>query len=148
MSPSPGIAVLVPSNILAGRLKLEGNLDPLCRKGRNLKKDASDLDTSIQTRWDEITALESSPDINRRSLAGDPGHLDRIALEEIALQRCRDNCPDKKPEPEREPILAWPPKDVKKYAAPVGVTATVLVVVGAVALAPETGGLSLAALIF
>jgi RHS repeat-associated protein len=65
----PPIAVLVPSTVLPGRQKLEGNLDPLCQKGRNIPADTYMLETSISTRDDEIHWYANHPDPNMRSLA-------------------------------------------------------------------------------
>jgi RHS repeat-associated protein len=101
LSSSSPIAVLVPSLILPGRFKLEGNLDPLCQKGRNIGSDAQKLVQSIGTRQGEIQWYANHPDPNMKALAGDPGHLQRIENELEALARCRGNDPDCEPQPER-----------------------------------------------
>jgi hypothetical protein len=139
---APGLAaVLVPSTVLPGRQKLEGNLDPLCRKGRNLAVDAAHLTTSIATREDELLFYAEHPDPNMRALAGDPGHLQRIENEFDALQRCKDNDPKCEPEPHDVPVPfrvpdAWKRQPMAAPNAAAGVTVvTVLVFIGLVILA-------------
>ena len=126
--PSGPAAVMVPSLLLPGRRKLEGNLDPLCRKGRNLAVDAANLLESVVTREGEIQFYANHPDPNMRALAGDPGHLARIENELETLERCRDNDPkcDRKPDEKPFPFpvpLAWEP-DPNAKRVPVGATST------------------------
>lgn len=84
---------------------------------------------------------------SKRALAGDPGHWMRIDNEEFALQRCKDSCPDKDPKPEPVPVNFEVPKTWwERYRTPVLVVGGVAIVAGAIALAPVTGGGSLAAL--
>jgi len=108
---TPPIAILVPSLVVPG-LKLEGNLNPLCQKGRNLAADGAMLEESIGTRIDEVVFYSTHPDPNMRALAGDPGHLQRIENEAEALERCKQNEPEceKKKEEENEPEFSPPPE--------------------------------------
>ena len=140
--PSAPVAILLPSSRLPGRLKLEGNLNPLCQKGRNLKADAAMLEESLATRFAEIESYESDPDPNKRALAGDPGHWERIEREEEALLRCKDNCPENKPEPEHVPFLV-PKQWMERNRTAIGVGYVIVVGAVAIILAPETGGGSL-----
>ena len=126
--PSGPAAVMVPSLLLPGRRKLEGDLDPLCRKGRNLAIDAANLLESVVTREGEIQFYANHPDPNLRALAGDPGHLVRIGNELETLERCRDTDPkcDRKPEEKPFPFPvppAWEP-DPNAKRVPVGATST------------------------
>ena len=104
LMPIGGIATLEPSSRLPGRLKLEGDLDPLCQKGRNFAADAAMLTTSLQTRQAEIVSFLNDPDPSARALGADPGHLIRIENEWEALERCNDNGPDCKPKPKEFPF--------------------------------------------
>jgi hypothetical protein len=132
---------LVPSTVLPGRRKLEGDLDPLCKRGRNLAVDASNLLQSISTRQDEIRFYATHPDPNMRALAGDPGHIQRIENELDALARCRENDPKCEPEPKPFPVPfkvpdAWKRQPMAAPNAVAGVTVvTVLVLIGLVILA-------------
>ena len=118
LSPSGPAAVLVPSSVLPGRRKLEGDLDPLCRKGRNLALDASNLLESLATREDEIRYYANHPDPNMRLLAGDPGHIQRIENELDTLARCRENEPKCEPEPKEFPVPFKVPDAWKRQPAP------------------------------
>jgi RHS repeat-associated protein len=134
LAPSGPAAVLVPSTVLPGRRKLEGNLDPLCKTGRNLPVDASNLLTSISTRQDEIKFYANHPDPNMRALAGDPGHLQRIENELDTLARCRGNDPkcDPEPEPRFVPFKvpdSWKRQPAGTTAAATGLSAVVGVVI-------------------
>jgi hypothetical protein len=119
--PSGPAAILVPSTVLPGRQKLEGNLDPLCRKGRNFTADASNLLASVTTREDEIKFYATHPDPNMRALAGDPGHLQRIENELDTLARCREDDPKCDPQPEPRFVPFKVPDSWKRQ--PAGTTA-------------------------
>jgi RHS repeat-associated protein len=137
--PSGPAAVMVASSVLPGRRKLEGNLDPLCRKGRNIALDFANLEESVVTREAEIQFYANHPDPNMRALAGDPGHLQRIENELETMERCRDTDPECDKKPEHEPYeFPVPPagRDPNLKRAPAGPTSTgvggviVIIVIG------------------
>jgi RHS repeat-associated protein len=113
-----------------------GGLEVLCRSGRDLATDIEMLEISIATRADEIAAL---------GMAADANHIERLGNEQGTLARCQ-RCENERNMKE-DPVIApdweeWFENNKGKiyFIGAVGLG------VAAVALAPATGGLSLAVL--
>jgi len=124
---------MVPGNF---GLKLHGDLTPLCRKGRNIEQDLAWLDTSIPNReaeWDATPMRER-----------DLGHWMRIENEKDTRERCKDKCPEKEKQPQEFLVPDEWLREVDKHRNQMlGTAGVALVGAAALALAPETGGLSL-----
>lgn len=92
-----------------------------------------------------------SAELARLGKNADAGHIAREAAEAATLKRC-NSCDDGKEKPVEEPLVDWESvmdsikNAAKNHKRELAITGTVIVVGGAIILAPETGGASLGAL--
>lgn len=123
-SDGPSPAIMIPSTRVPGS-KLWGDVNPFCRKGRNIALDFAMLEESIDTRWREIYSYRHSKIAAERLLADDPGHEERIDVEEEAKQRCLDSpkCPEPKPYPFPVQVPEWKDARARRAVATTGVVA-------------------------